>query len=156
MASRPAARVVHPWEPLPGAPYERHEILHYLRGENEYGNRNHIWRDSADNAYTCYDYVADGPNQLHQMSIEEAEKFCNKSVPIYIYPASSPCYYKRMLLLTALHNYTYRKWFRPYQSEIELNRFLTKVAIVNSSHLKTDTHSVINHALSLHEVIRVF
>jgi hypothetical protein len=154
MASGPASRVVDHWDIWPGAPYERHEILHYLRGREENEHRTNIWRDSAEHPFLCYEYfVTHGHDQLRQMSIKDAEKFCNKSVPIYIYEASSSPHYQLSLLYIALHNYIYRKWFRPYQSEIEFNRFLTKVAIVNSIGMKTTTHFVIDHVLFLHKGI---
>ncbi|PKK47853.1 hypothetical protein CI102_8171 [Trichoderma harzianum] len=49
---------------------------------------------------------------------------CNKSVPVYILPG------KRWLLLRiVLHNYIYRRWFRPYRSEIDFLRFIYKFII---------------------------
>lgn len=44
---------------------------------------------------------------------------CNKSVPVYITPGS-----KWLLLRMVLHNYIYRRWFRPYRSEIDHGRFI--------------------------------
>ncbi|POR34223.1 Uncharacterized protein TPAR_05552 [Tolypocladium paradoxum] len=46
---------------------------------------------------------------------------CNKSVPVYI----PVCDYWP-LLVQVLHNYIYRRWFRPYRSEIEHHRFICK------------------------------
>jgi hypothetical protein len=153
MASRPVGSMIDPWDPWHGGPYERHEMLHYLRGREEYEHRHHIWRDSADSPYQCYELLATEPNQLHQMAINEVETFCNKSAPIYIYLRRPFDSFKMCLLRVAIHNYTYRRWFRPYQSEIEFKRFLTKTAVVNSVHFKTDTNSVIDHVLSIHDAI---
>lgn len=153
MASQPTGSRIDPWDPWRGGPYERHEMLHYLRGREEYEHRQHIWGDSAQNTYHCYEFLAPEPDQLHQMSISEVEDFCNKSAPVYLYfrRPFDPC--KLSLLRTAIHNYTYRRWFRPYQSEIEFKRFLTKTVTVNSEHLRKNTNSVIDHVLSIHNAI---
>ncbi|QYT04031.1 hypothetical protein H0G86_010966 [Trichoderma simmonsii] len=49
---------------------------------------------------------------------------CNKSVPVYILPGP-----RWLLLRVVLHNYIYRRWFRPYRSEIDFIRFICKFVI---------------------------
>jgi hypothetical protein len=50
---------------------------------------------------------------------------CNKSVPVYIRMRNSDNH-RWELLDTVLHNYIYRRWFRPYRSDIEAEQFLCK------------------------------
>lgn len=60
-------------------------------------------------------------DNLPRMDVDDFHDTCNKSFSLYI-----PRYRKWSLLFTALHNYIYRRWFQPYQSEIEHQRFLCK------------------------------
>src|SRR5687768_1154115 len=46
---------------------------------------------------------------LPEMSITDFLDTCNKSVPVYILLGQ-----KANLLTIVLHNYIYRRWFRPY------------------------------------------
>ncbi|KAK4223569.1 hypothetical protein QBC38DRAFT_459213 [Podospora fimiseda] len=47
---------------------------------------------------------------------------CNKSFPLYVLPGNKPL----GPLPLVLHNYIYHRWFRPYRSEIEDDRFIVK------------------------------
>jgi hypothetical protein len=47
---------------------------------------------------------------------------CNKSVPVYIIPDG-----RHKLVRVVLLNYIYRRWFRPYKTEIDCNRFICKI-----------------------------
>ncbi|KAL7925001.1 hypothetical protein ACQKWADRAFT_330612 [Trichoderma austrokoningii] len=60
-------------------------------------------------------------DNLPPMDVDDFHDTCNKSVALYI-----PRYRKWSLLYTVLHNYVYGRWFQPYQSEIEHQRFLCK------------------------------
>ncbi|KAI1318284.1 hypothetical protein F5Y16DRAFT_414462 [Xylariaceae sp. FL0255] len=80
------------------------------------------------------------------MDLIDFHDTCNKTVPIYILAGKSA-----LLLNTVLHNYIYRKWFRPYRSEIEYDRFFCKFIIAGSlpkeirlSHSTTATMISIN------------
>ncbi|KAI1195841.1 hypothetical protein F5X97DRAFT_335041 [Nemania serpens] len=58
---------------------------------------------------------------LREMGLIDLRDICNKSVPIYTLAGKS-----HQLLNAVLHNYVYRRWFRPYRSEIEHDRFFCK------------------------------
>ncbi|KAK1770047.1 hypothetical protein QBC33DRAFT_310357 [Phialemonium atrogriseum] len=61
------------------------------------------------------------------MEISEFLDTCNKLVPVYILPL------RNRALVTVRHNYIYRRWFRPYRSEIERQRFICK--FIGPAHL---------------------
>lgn len=63
-------------------------------------------------------------NHLPKMETHDVLDACNKSVPIYI-----PRHPHESLLRQVLHNYIYRRWFRPYRSEIGCERFICKFII---------------------------
>ncbi|KAK4075005.1 uncharacterized protein Triagg1_4669 [Trichoderma aggressivum f. europaeum] len=75
--------------------------------------------------------------------------FCNKSVPLYLLPG------KRCLLLrVVLHNYIYRRWFRPYRSEIDLLRFICKFIIPEDLPDNTKVSpSTVDSILSLNKAV---
>ncbi|KAK3364852.1 hypothetical protein B0T24DRAFT_537165 [Lasiosphaeria ovina] len=50
---------------------------------------------------------------------------CNKTVPVYVVnQAASGAQWSHLVVV--LHNYIYRRWFRPYRSELGHGRFLCK------------------------------
>ncbi|KAH7161952.1 hypothetical protein B0J13DRAFT_614639 [Dactylonectria estremocensis] len=58
------------------------------------------------------------------MKVSDVFDACNKSVAVYVpFPLRPHC----RAILILVHNYLYRRWFRPYQSEIELERFICKI-----------------------------
>ncbi|KAK7425898.1 hypothetical protein QQZ08_007612 [Neonectria magnoliae] len=74
---------------------------------------------------------------------------CNKSVAIYI-PLRTGC----RAILTLIHNYLYRRWFRPYQSEIELGRFICKtITPPNLPDEPSPSEATINSFISLNKAI---
>ncbi|KAI0546523.1 hypothetical protein F4679DRAFT_598600 [Xylaria curta] len=103
-------------------PLPRHEILHQLRTDREYEHRHRLFIRSLTHMYEpSLEALKDAPEFHLRMSNE----FCNKSAPIYVLRGrSTRCL---PLLLTSIHNYVYRRWFRPYESEIEYGQFLVKL-----------------------------
>lgn len=67
-------------------------------------------------------YVVEIGKPLPEVNPIKKGDTCNKSVPIYIPAGEHP-----LLLNLVLHNYIYRRWFRPYRSEIEHERLLLQV-----------------------------
>ncbi|PNP58896.1 hypothetical protein THARTR1_01144 [Trichoderma harzianum] len=99
----------------------RDEFLWYLRTERE---ERHRWatRDPAVlYTYTAPVYDAAAANWLPDLPSYHWLDTCNKSVPVYMLPGE-----RSGLLRVVLHNYIYRRWFRPYRSEIDYNRFICK------------------------------
>ncbi|KAH9902100.1 hypothetical protein F4778DRAFT_770881 [Xylariomycetidae sp. FL2044] len=62
---------------------------------------------------------------LREMSLMDLHDTCNKSVPVYILAGFKP-----LILRMVLHNYIYRRWFRPYRSEIEWDQFFCRFTVV--------------------------
>ncbi|KAL6887872.1 hypothetical protein GGI43DRAFT_417258 [Trichoderma evansii] len=86
---------------------------------------------------------------LPRMDVDDFHDTCNKSVSLYI-----PRHRRWNLLHTVLHNYIYRRWFRPYQSEIEHQRFLCKfIAPRNLLNKGRLSEASIQTIISLHEAI---
>ncbi|KAM6528433.1 hypothetical protein FALCPG4_009414 [Fusarium falciforme] len=91
------------------AKLERHEILHHLRGSLEEHHRNQLET-----------FQIHHPHLLKDMShIGEIMglNYWNKTVPIFLLkdPAGRAGYPE--MLRPALHNYLYRRWFRPYRTD---------------------------------------
>ncbi|PNY26145.1 Uncharacterized protein TCAP_03924 [Tolypocladium capitatum] len=139
-----------PWTPMPFSsdkPYSectREEILWYLRTdlEGEHRHSIHFYM------HTYTPSVRD-INRLPEMSISDFLDTCNKSVPVYI-----PPFDQRLLLSQVLHNYIYRRWFRPYRSEIEHQRFICK--FITPQHLPSagsPSQSTVDSLVSLNRAI---
>ncbi|KAK3933937.1 hypothetical protein QBC46DRAFT_300566 [Diplogelasinospora grovesii] len=87
------------------------------------------------------------------MKLEDFEDTCNKSVPVYILMNE-----QWLLVNTVLYNYIYRRWFRPYRSEIERSRFICKfIAPIDLPDRSTppstsviDTLTSLNHTICTH------
>ncbi|KAI8946362.1 hypothetical protein F4801DRAFT_583518 [Xylaria longipes] len=100
----------------------REEFLWAMRTGAEGGHRAMMYRYGVVRGYG----VKIG-NPLREMDLIDMRDTCNKSVPIYILAGKS-----HLLLNVVLHNYIYRRWFRPYRSEIEHERFFCKFIIAGS------------------------
>lgn len=98
--------------------YSRDELLWDWRTSLEGGHR-HITHLHA--VQIAYRPSVQDINCLPEMDTHEFFDTCNKSVPVYLLTIP-----QRRLLATVLHNYIYRRWFRPYRSEIEHQRFICK------------------------------
>ncbi|KAL6868029.1 hypothetical protein J3F83DRAFT_738968 [Trichoderma novae-zelandiae] len=92
----------------------REEKLWYLRTLLEGDHRGHQFLMSA---WRTYEPPID--ESLPRIQSYEFKDLCNKSVPIYILQG-------HWWLAGILLNYIYRRWFKPYRSEIEYERFITK------------------------------
>ncbi|KAK3358218.1 hypothetical protein B0T25DRAFT_631027 [Lasiosphaeria hispida] len=72
-------------------------------------------------------YRSQGPVTLPNMKMdpEDFKDICNKSVPVYILSnvLNDPLLIR--LVAIVLHNYIYRRWFRPYRSELSHSRFIS-------------------------------
>ncbi|KAI1173536.1 hypothetical protein F4777DRAFT_600537 [Nemania sp. FL0916] len=101
----------------------REEFLWALRTSAEGEHRISIHRYAVVRGYK----VEIG-KPLREMDLVDLYDRCNKSVPIYILAAPKD----QSLLNLVLHNYIYRRWFRPYRSEIEHGRFLYKSIVAFS------------------------
>lgn len=108
----------------------RQEILHQIRGEQESRHRQRVWMQSVRTPLTPDgDKIA---SRLPEIEVDDVADFCNKTLPLYIFPVPTSKAHLangQGLLLIVVHNYIYRKWFRPYRSEIEWDRFITKVIV---------------------------
>lgn len=103
--------------------FSRDDLLWLLRTDQEGSHRYKIHTVVAIPPYepSVRDAAA---NCLPNIPTYHWIDICNKSVPVYILPG------KRWLLLrVVLHNYIYRRWFRPYRSEIDFMRFICKFVI---------------------------
>ncbi|KAI0188387.1 hypothetical protein EV127DRAFT_343005, partial [Xylaria flabelliformis] len=101
----------------------RHTILHQLRTDREYEHRHRIFFHSL---LHIYQPSLEALNDSPEFHLVMSNEFCNKTAPIYLLRTRrlSRC---GPLLLTSIHNYVYRRWFRPYESEIEYGQFLVKL-----------------------------
>jgi len=71
---------------------------------------------------------------LPDLTSRDLVDICNKSVPVYMRYQNGERRWS--LLCMVLHNYVYRRWFRPYRSDIESHRFLCK--FITARHLPDD------------------
>jgi hypothetical protein len=75
--------------------------------------------------FLSYQPSAQNINALPAMTAWDFADTCNKSVPVYFRMQRGDD--SRWPLFTiVLHNYIYHRWFRPYRSDIEDNRFICK------------------------------
>jgi hypothetical protein len=109
----------------------RDEKLWILRTGTEQAHRHSTWLYGVHLVYipSALD------NNLPEMSAQDFRDTCNKSVPVYITGADS----RVCLLPILLHNYIYRRWFRPYRSEIDYLQFLCKFIV--PQHLLHDSRT---------------
>ncbi|ROW01627.1 hypothetical protein VSDG_02066 [Cytospora chrysosperma] len=80
------------------------------------------------------------------MSGEEANASCNRVAPFYILRSDNNHVEADMEIwaetfLMHLHHYLYRKWFRPYRSEIEYGQFLARLILTKPTCLPEETCS---------------
>jgi hypothetical protein len=92
----------------------REEKLLYLRFILERDHRGQMFVSSA---WRTYEPPVNQP--LPTMSEFDIPDICNKSVPVYILKG-------HLRFAGTLYNYLYRRWFKPFQSEIEYGRFIAK------------------------------
>ncbi|KPM42375.1 hypothetical protein AK830_g4195 [Neonectria ditissima] len=109
----------------PQAGYTREEALWRYRTDLE-GEHRHL---SRLRAATIPYRTPLGGSPIPDMDVADVLDACNKSVAVYIPP---PRVGRCDAMYLLFHNYLYRRWFRPYQSEIELDRFLCKTIVLSN------------------------
>lgn len=100
----------------------REKELWLLRRAHEERHRCTIWRNVS--LYTYHPFV-DAPER-QRLTDNDFLNTCNKAVPVYVFNRS--CCYQRLFPI-ALHNYIYRRWFRPYRSELEHEQYVCKIIV---------------------------
>ncbi|OTA05367.1 hypothetical protein A9Z42_0060320 [Trichoderma parareesei] len=117
----------------------REEKLWYLRTNLE---ADHLGDQFWMCAWRTYEPPIDEP--LPRIPAYQFKDICNKSVPIYILRG-------HWRLAGILNNYIYRRWFKPYRSEIEYGRFITKfIALRNTD---TPSPAILQSIKSLNEAV---
>ncbi|KAL6813166.1 hypothetical protein GGI42DRAFT_165563 [Trichoderma sp. SZMC 28013] len=106
-------------QPLTGT--TRDELLWFLRTEYEGQHRANIPYSATTYAYRPSVRDVAAAHGFPDIPIYHWIDACNKSVPVYVIPGR-----RWLLLRVVLHNYIYRRWFRPYRSEIDHGRFICK------------------------------
>lgn len=101
------------------------KLLWLWRTEEEEEHRYEMWLNSVMRG-PYSPSVRNIPRLQLNISEFDFSDICNKSVPLYIIPGRIPGHRNRLLWMV-LHNYIYRRWFRPYRSEIDFQRFICKL-----------------------------
>ncbi|OBS20322.1 hypothetical protein FPOA_06695 [Fusarium poae] len=84
---------------------------------------------------------------------KQALDFFNKTVPIYMLRGDKQKRGLYSLLTVTLHNYLYRKWFRPYRTDIERGQFIAKVIDVEDQPESSDEATAVNVAMTMRSAI---
>ncbi|KAK3684104.1 hypothetical protein B0T22DRAFT_493661 [Podospora appendiculata] len=109
----------------------RDEILLHLRGELEYEHRRHVYEVNVLRHHGPMSRACDRLPMSPEYT-DSAQNCCNKSFPAYFIRSPNlsrrsgppPRGYVSGAVMMIVHNYIYRKWFRPYRSHIEYGRYL--------------------------------
>ncbi len=106
----------------------------------------HPWIEDPDNP------------SLYKMFLHQANDCCNKSTGVYVLaePIKESRYEANFgLVRAALNNYLYRRWLRPYRSDIEYGQFIAKTIIPDRPSLWPDTSPAaeVDVAVSLHTAV---
>ncbi|KAM5363912.1 hypothetical protein ACJZ2D_011764 [Fusarium nematophilum] len=121
---------------------ERHEILHYIRGQREETHRLTLWAMQFRQPYEMGDLAQLCPSLIHD--------FRNKTVPIYILKSNTV---GQVLILMVLQNYLYRRWFSPYRTDIEYDQFIAKVLYCSKQPDTQGEEAAVDLAMSMHNTI---
>ncbi|KAL7934266.1 hypothetical protein V8C35DRAFT_327190 [Trichoderma chlorosporum] len=132
--------------------FTRDELLWLFRTHMEGAHRNN---NQTLRGPPCYDpSVRDAAaNRLPEISDHHWIEFCNKSVPVYILPGDG-----WVLLRAVLDNYIYRRWFRPYRSEIDFSRYICKFILPDDlpDNLTVSPSTIRDIVLLNHTIINKF
>lgn len=85
------------------------------RTSDEVGHREIAWLNAGQLIYEPS--IETGP----RLNVRDFQDVCHKSVFLYVLTDS-----RWKPLAIALHNYIYRRWVRPYRSEVEYGQFICK------------------------------
>ncbi|KAI0157156.1 hypothetical protein GGR52DRAFT_565506 [Hypoxylon sp. FL1284] len=102
----------------PDGEFTKEERLWLLRTGLEGGHRMCIQRYSVAMPYRPSVKDID---HLPEMEDSDFIDTCSKSVPVYMVPHP-----QGLAIRQTLHNYIYRRWFRPYRTDFECQRFICK------------------------------
>lgn len=117
---------------------ERHEILHCLRGHLESSHRVRLVYGQIRRPYEpSIEHLPNLPPFKDSGHAIPPASFWNKSFPVYNIGGDKVMRHLLEILLVVLHRYLYRRWFRPYRSNIEHDQFIAKVMTI---HGQADTH----------------
>lgn len=132
------------WWPPTG--YTREEALWKYRTDMEGAHRVQVRVRAIINSYRA---PLGTPGPIPDMEVSDVLDCCNKSVAVYV-PLLTGEYPNERALHPLVHNYLYHRWFRPYQSEIELQRFICKtITPTNLPHEPSPSEATINNFASL-------
>ncbi|KAI8716988.1 hypothetical protein NCS52_00993800 [Fusarium sp. LHS14.1] len=93
------------------------------------------------------------PRGFSQLDRFQALDFRNKTIPVYLLTGDAEKRGLSGLLLMVIHNYLYRKWFRPYRSDIERGQFVAKVILTTDQPDTKDEESAVDLAMQMHPTI---
>ncbi|KPM42071.1 hypothetical protein AK830_g4472 [Neonectria ditissima] len=144
-ASQDQSEGFPPYNQRPSQGYTREETLWVARTMMEGYHRALTRLFAVTLAYRVPLKVA---GQFPPMTVSEVLDTCNKSVALYFVPRRRPT-----IRLIVLHNYIYRRWFRPYQSEIELGRFICRTITPTNLPEVSATESMTGDLISLNGAI---
>lgn len=115
-------------------PPSKENILHNLRGlqESEHFNNLYCWDGWAGRQYPDMVRLVD-LDSLSGMYIGYANGACNRTAPVLLIQDSWHHYLTTDIFVQELLMYKYKRWFRPYESNIDKGQFLTKVCTLPKS-----------------------
>ncbi|KAM0466462.1 hypothetical protein ACHAP7_012229 [Fusarium lateritium] len=121
-----------------------HEIRHYLRSHVENCHRMQIGLGAQ---------VPLLMDDLSQLDGNEALNFRNKTIAIYPLRGDAQDLGLMGLLPMVLGNYLYRRWFKPYRSEIDRGQFIGKVMKLVQQPYTSDYESAVALAIKMHNTL---
>ncbi|KAH8905277.1 hypothetical protein BR93DRAFT_777424 [Coniochaeta sp. PMI_546] len=113
------------------------------RTAEEAGHRTTAWLNAGPLIYEPSIMGTDTAT-APKLNVRDFKDVCNKSVPLYVLTDD-----RWKLLAITLHNYIYRRWFRPYQSELENGQFICKFIALHSENLGAEP--IVGSILSFNE-----
>jgi hypothetical protein len=93
---------------------------------------------------------SDEDHHTEPLWINKSQHFCNKSTAIYIVPRQRG---RDDYFRLALHFWLYRKWFRPYQNDIEHNQYIAR--IFRAAHIppRVSTEKLVDYVHLTHMLV---
>lgn len=130
-------------------PLPRNEMLHIFRLNQEKGHHLRISQSCASQKWLLNSGRHEPVDLDHTSTLDavDASNACNRTAAVYLLrdawdprrrrtrlPHVSYTGVDEMTLIAAeLFQYTWRRWFRPYKSEIDRGQFLTKVNVPSAA-----------------------
>ncbi|CAG7562579.1 unnamed protein product [Fusarium equiseti] len=91
---------------------------------------------------------------LPELQRDRALNVFNKTMPIYIMQGDSQKRGWSWLLSAVPHNYLYRKWFRPYRTDIEWGQFIAKLVDCRDQPNSSDDATAVDVAMAIRSTIQ--